>query len=70
MRLSQVRTHFLQSADVYVHRRTSVRVNVSVVSRDSLLVSDVWKDSLQITIWNMLSQSKQTLRRMARRLQS
>ena len=27
--------HFLQSVDVYAHRRTSVKVNVCVVSRDS-----------------------------------
>ena len=45
---SQVRTHFLQSADVYVHRSHSVRANVSVVSRESRFPLVNWKDSLRI----------------------
>ena len=54
---------FLQSADEYVHRRTSVKENVSVVSRESLLVLDVWNVSSQTGIWQTPKKQKLILRR-------
>ena len=57
------RMHYLQSADEYVHRRTSVKENVSVVSRESLLVLDVWNVSSQTGIWQTPKKQKLILRR-------
>ena len=49
--------------DEYVHRRTSVKENVSVVSRESLLVLDVWNVSSQTGIWQTPKKRKLILRR-------
>ena len=44
-------------------RRTSVKENVSVVSRESLLVLDVWNVSSQTGIWQTPKKQKLILRR-------
>ena len=54
--------HFLQSADVYVHRNHSVNANVSVVSKVILYLLVSWRDSLQIMHWRMIL-NQQRLRR-------
>ena len=52
------------SADEYVHRRTSAKVNVSAVSRENLLVSDVWNVLSLTGIWHMPKKQKLILIRM------
>ena len=45
-------------------------VNVPIPGFIEKVAEGDFEAAYEITIWNMLSQSKQTLRRMARRLQS
>ena len=59
-----ITTDYQQSADEYVHRRTSAKVNVSAVSRENLLVSDVWNVLSLTGIWHMPKKQKLILIRM------
>ena len=47
--------HFRLSADVYVLRNPSVRVNVSAESKVKLFLSVSWRDLLLTMLWNMIS---------------